>query len=345
MLESVIITDDTRSELQSILNTEIFSSVTVLVDENTRRDCLPLISDILPGPTIIEIESGEEHKNLQTCDRIWQSLTEAETDRKALLINLGGGVIGDMGGFCASTYKRGIRFINVPTTLLAQVDASIGGKLGIDYHGYKNHIGLFTLPLMVVIQTAFLKTLPARELKSGFAEIIKHYLIADRAEWNKLVEVPFPEHNWKHHVTESVRIKSAVVEKDPHENGLRKILNFGHTIGHALEGYFLENIHQPVLHGEAVAAGMICELLLSQEITGLQQTHATKAIEYILGNFGKLPVVRENVTAIIDRARQDKKNEDGNMKFTLLGEIGKASYNITVSATQAERVLNTYCGY
>ena len=345
MLESVIITDDTRSELQSIFNTEKFTSVAVLVDENTKRDCLPHVIETIPDPGIIEIHSGEENKNLQTCDNIWQMLTEAETDRKGLLINLGGGVIGDMGGFCASAYKRGIRFINIPTTLLAQVDASIGGKLGIDYHGYKNHIGLFTLPMVVIIDTAFLKTLPARELKSGFAEIIKHYLIADREEWSKLIKQPFPEYNWKHHVTESVRIKSSIVEKDPLENGLRKVLNFGHTIGHAIEGYFLENFHQPVLHGEAVAAGIICELLLSEEITGLDTSQSAKAIEYLINTFGKLPIDKKNIREIIDRAKQDKKNEEGIMKFTLLSKIGKAKYNIPVTALQAEKVLITYSNY
>ena len=189
------------------------------------------------------------------------------------MINLGGGVIGDMGGFCAATYKRGIRFINIPTTLLAQVDASVGGKLGIDFRGFKNHIGLFTMPEQVLVDVKFLETLPERELRSGFAEVIKHYLISDHSEWEKLNSLSFEKQDWKHHVTESVKIKSAVVDRDPIEKGFRKVLNFGHTIGHALETFFLsrKNSKVKVLHGEAIAAGMICELYLSEEIFSLSQ--------------------------------------------------------------------------
>jgi 3-dehydroquinate synthase len=259
-------------------------------------------------------------------------------------MNLGGGVICDMGGFCASTYKRGIDFINLPTTLLAQVDASAGGKLGIDFQGFKNHIGLFSLPVAVLIDPGFLNTLPERELKSGFAEVIKHCLIADHDQWEKVKEVAFQKQPWKDLIAHSISIKSSVVLNDPREKGLRKILNFGHTLGHAIETYFLGTKKYEVLHGEAVAAGMICEIFLSEELLKLNSADADSAVDYLYKTYGKLGIESQNAKTIISLAQQDKKNEKGELRFSLLPEIGKASFNIPVSKEQAEKAMLKYCG-
>lgn len=343
MLEKVIFTDDIRTALHQALDHQKFSGIAVLVDNHTSRDCYPIIEGVTDHPLIIRVTPGEKHKNITTCEWIWDALTQAKFDRKSLLINLGGGVISDMGGFCASTYKRGIKFINLPTTLLAQVDASVGGKLGIDFHGFKNQIGLFVMPELVIIDTGFLKTLPLRELKSGFAEAIKHCLIYDREEWYKLNQNSLDQQPWKNLVNRSVKIKSSIVEQDPLEKGLRKILNFGHTIGHALESFFLETAGNIVLHGEAIAAGMICEIFLSEELTGLDKKESFQALEFIFNTYGKLSFDKKDIPRIAELTQQDKKNESGELRFSLINRIGQASYNIPVTAEQVANVLDRYC--
>ena len=243
-----------------------YSHIAILVDEFTNKYCLPIIEDLLPSNfTKILIKSGEHHKNLATCERVWDRMTNANMDRHSLLVNLGGGVIGDLGGFCASTYKRGIDFIQIPTTLLAQVDASVGGKLGIDFHGLKNHIGVFQLPKAVLIDPKFIDTLSIQQKKSGFAEIIKHCLIRDEQEWNVIRQQSFEELDLSKLIAHSVAIKEAVVLEDPKEAGLRKILNFGHTLGHAIETYLLDKGKRKILHGEAIAIGMIVEAFISHQ--------------------------------------------------------------------------------
>ena len=224
--------------LSQFLAQNAYDKIAVLVDEHTNKHCFPLIASLLPKGSIkIQIKSGEEHKTIATCEKVWEALTRANMDRHGLMINLGGGVIGDLGGFCASTYKRGIDFIQIPTTLLAQVDASVGGKLGIDFHGLKNHIGVFQLPKTVLIDPAFIQSLPERQQRSGFAEIIKHCLIRDGHMWDQISHLSFEEADLAKLIAHSVAIKQAVVEEDPKEKGLRKILNFGHTLGHAIETY------------------------------------------------------------------------------------------------------------
>lgn len=301
-----------------------------MVDENTRRYCYPLVSDHLPVHTVIEIKSGEEEKTLSTCEQIWKGLTDLGCDRKALLINLGGGVIGDMGGFCAATYKRGIRFLNVPTTLLAQVDASVGGKLGIDFHGLKNHIGVFQEPERVIISSGFLPTLPARELRSGFAEVLKHALIADAAYWSRLTSRPFEEQPWQEHISHSVQVKSQVVAADPREQGLRKILNFGHTIGHALETALLHTGDR-LLHGEAIAVGMMAEAYLSVKKTGLGQAAYESIRDYLVSVYQPAPIHANTVAEAGRLILQDKKNEKATIKGSLLRAIGKADFDVTIS--------------
>ena len=339
--ENVLITSRLEDALTAFFQSVSFSQVAVLVDENTSRHCYPLVKDYLPNHHLIKIQSGERHKNLDTCAHIWQELTDAGFDRKALLINLGGGVIGDMGGFCAATYKRGINFINIPTTLLAQVDAAVGGKLGIDFQGFKNHIGLFKDPLKVIISSAFLKTLPEKELRSGFAEVIKHSLIADRAYWPEIASRSFKEQDWEAHISHSVQVKANVVSQDFREGGLRKILNFGHTIGHAVESYFL-NTPDQLLHGEAIAIGMVGELYLSQKYAKMPAEESAQAESYLLAVYGHIKLKEAQISEIARLALQDKKNEKGLIYCTLLRQLGEAVYDIKIEVKDIEEALNYY---
>jgi 3-dehydroquinate synthase len=303
----------------SKLDISTYSKVAILVDENTMRDCLFKLPQI-ENALIIEIKSGEEYKNISTCNFIWEQLTINNFDRNALLINLGGGVIGDMGGFCATTYKRGLEFIHIPTTLLAMVDASVGGKLGIDFKGFKNQIGLFNNPKAVLISSEFLETLAESELKSGFAEVVKHALISDNSLWLKLKNTPFTDLDWEDIIDTSVQIKNKIVLADPFEKGERKKLNFGHTFGHAIESYYLEK-RTPISHGEAVFMGMILET----KISDLSETEKNEIKNYILSDFS-LPCTpkKSNLHKFLIN---DKKNQNGKINFTLLNGIGNCSFD------------------
>jgi 3-dehydroquinate synthase len=301
----------------SKLDISTYSKVAILVDENTKRDCLFKLPQI-ENALIIEIKSGEEYKNISTCNFIWEQLTINNFDRNALLINLGGGVIGDIGGFCAATYKRGLEFIHIPTTLLAMVDASVGGKLGIDFKGFKNQIGLFNNPKAVFISSEFLETLEESELKSGFAEVVKHALISDNSLWVKIKNTPFTDLDWEDITDTSVQIKNKIVLADPFEKGERKKLNFGHTFGHAIESYYLEK-RTPISHGEAVFMGMILEA----EISDLSETNKNEIKNYILSNFA-LPYT-PNKTYLHKFLLNDKKNQNEKINFTLLNGIGNCS--------------------
>ena len=303
----------------SKLDISNYSQVAILVDENTKRDCLSKLPQI-ENALIIEIKSGEENKNISTCSFIWEQLTINNFDRNSLLINLGGGVIGDMGGFCATTYKRGLEFIHIPTTLLAMVDASVGGKLGIDFKGFKNQIGLFNNPKAVFISSEFLETLEESELKSGFAEVVKHSLISDNSLWLKLKNTPFTDLDWEDIIDTSVQIKNKIVLADPFEKGERKKLNFGHTFGHAIESYYLEK-RTPISHGEAVFMGMILET----KISDLSETEKNEIKNYILSDFS-LPCTpkKSNLHKFLIN---DKKNQNGKINFTLLNGIGNCSFD------------------
>lgn len=326
-----IVIGDVYAYLTQWLATENFSSILVLVDQNTAQHCWPLLRPHLPADAeLLQIQAGESFKSIATCQVIWQKMLDKELDRKALLINLGGGVIGDMGGFCAGTYKRGIKFLQMPTTLLSQVDASVGGKLGIDHSGFKNVVGLFQNPQAVLIDPDFLDTLPPRELRSGFAEIIKHALIADAMQWKELAALNGIEQmDWKAWISRSVAIKREIVAIDPFEQNQRKQLNFGHTIGHAVESYCLTT-EQPLTHGEAVAWGMMCEVLLSEK-TGLSKEAAQSIINWLQGIY-KLPALpAEVLIQLIPLMRNDKKNIDGEINFTMLEAPGKALINQTAT--------------
>ena len=260
--EGVMVSTDIVADLSAFFSKNHYSKIGVLADDNTFKHCYPLISAALPDHFTVRIKAGEEQKNLATCTDIWQSMTDHALDRHSLIIILGGGVLGDMGGFCAATYKRGVDFLLIPTTLLAQADASIGGKLGIDFNHLKNHIGVFQLPVRTMLFSGFLKSLPFNELRSGFAEVIKHTLISDRKMWDEVRAKTIAHQDWNLLVRHSAEFKSRVVAEDPKEKGLRKILNAGHTIGHALESHLLAHNNR-VLHGEAIAAGLVMEAYIS----------------------------------------------------------------------------------
>ncbi|MDA0196453.1 MAG: 3-dehydroquinate synthase [Bacteroidetes bacterium] len=329
--KNVQITDDLSSVLDRFFFDRNYTQVAVLVDENTEQACLPLVKDLIPEHWLISIVSGESNKNLSTCESIWGALTEGSFDRHSLMINLGGGVIGDMGGFCAATFKRGIDFINIPTTLLSQVDASVGGKLGIDFQGFKNHIGVFKDPELVIIDPVFLKSLPNKELRSGFAEAIKHCLIADRKRWDEISQKNLDTQNWVDIIGHSVAVKEDIVAGDPFEKGQRKLLNFGHTIGHAIESTYLDRGEERLLHGEAIAIGMICESYLSKKKSGLQETELNEIVSYINRIFGLPQLDKEAFEEMVELISQDKKNQGKVINCTLLKTIGEGVVNIPIS--------------
>jgi 3-dehydroquinate synthase len=341
-LDPVIFTSEAATTLSGVLAQITFSRLVVLTDSNTHTHCLPLVNRILPNDTLyISVEAGEIHKNLDTCSKIWTEMTEAALDRKALMVNLGGGVITDMGGFCASLYKRGIRFVNMPTTLLSQVDASVGGKLGIDFNGFKNHLGVFNEPETVIIAPEFLPTLPHAELRSGYAEILKHGLIRDKAYFETLKSENWESQDWESLIMHSVGIKKAVVQADPKEAGLRKILNFGHTIGHAFESYFLDT-ESHLLHGEAIALGMICEGFLSFQKIGFSYEELDRLTKTMLQIYGKVDFSVNDLNPILELCLQDKKNEGKTLLFSLLSSIGDCTYNIPVSREEIREAILHY---
>ncbi|MDN5203343.1 3-dehydroquinate synthase [Fulvivirgaceae bacterium BMA10] len=340
--QEIIITTEIKGILKELFTSKKYTKIGVLVDENTRTHCYPLIIDSLPKHNVFEIKSGEEEKELSTCEQIWLEMTNAHFDRNSLLINLGGGVIGDMGGFCASTFKRGIEFINLPTTLLSQVDASVGGKLGIDFHGFKNHIGVFQEPRMVLIDPTFLETLDPRELRSGFAEVIKHSLIRDKTHWLELTQKELSQHDWSKIIEHSINIKKSVVASDPLENGLRKILNFGHTIGHAIESYYLKIKGKRLLHGEAIAIGMIAESFLSEEKLSLSKNELIDIQEFIIKIFGAPKIDNGDLEKIVQLTYQDKKNTGKIINGTLLSAVGSAEFDIPLQPKEIEGGLKYY---
>ncbi|WP_420148671.1 3-dehydroquinate synthase [Spirosoma sp.] len=330
--------------LPAFLASYDFSDIAVIVDNHTSRFCYPDLKSLLPKHTLIRIKSGEEQKHIATCEMIWDALTRANFDRHGLVLNLGGGVIGDMGGFCAATYKRGIAFVQLPTTLLAQVDASVGGKLGIDFRGFKNHIGVFQQPDAVLIDTAFLATLPERELRSGFAEVIKHCLIADAAMWDEIRRRDLAEQDWATLVAHSVEVKKRVVAEDPTEKGLRKILNFGHTVGHAVETYFLNQPRKRLLHGEAIAVGMISEAFIAFQKKMIDKDLLNATEEYIFSVYGNVRLQDEDIEPILALTLQDKKNRGNQVRMSLLDGPGSCAYDIPVTTAEMRRSLEFYRG-
>ena len=338
---NIFISTQVEKHIDEILAKGNYTKQCVIVDENTREHCLPLVESFLPEAKVIQISSGEVNKNLTTCQFIWNAMTEHQMDRKSIVINLGGGVIGDMGGFCAATYKRGIDFIQIPTTLLSQVDASVGGKLGIDFENFKNHIGVFQDPAAVIISSEFLKTLPKRELRSGFAEIIKHCLIADRAKWNLVKQKDFEKQDFEDLATHSVLIKAKITDEDPKEKGIRKTLNFGHTIGHAIESFYL-NSENRLFHGEAIAIGMVAEsyVAFKKGFIAIEDVEEIKA--YMKKVYGNVKIPKTDYEAIIPLMIQDKKNENSTVMAALLEQVGKANFNIQLTTEETIESLDFY---
>ena len=339
--DNILFSDQVAEDLRVFLEVKNYSKLILLADENTVQYCYPFLKSAVSDCFVIEVESGEEHKNLNTCQTIWQAMTDHALDRHACLIVLGGGVLGDMGGFCASTYKRGIDFILIPTTLLAQVDASIGGKLGIDFNHFKNHIGTFHQPNLTLLYSDFLKTLPVAELRSGFAEVIKHTLISDKTMWDEISTKSLVDQDWNRIIKHSVEFKAAVTLKDPTENGLRKILNSGHTIGHALESYLL-GTNNKILHGEAIAVGLISEAFIANQRNMLADLSFQKMTDYILRIFGKVRFDSKAVGTIASLTLQDKKNKDNKILCVLPTEIGNASWDKEITLEEVENALLFY---
>lgn len=341
----ISILDQDFSQLNNFIEALQPTQLLILVDENTHEHCLPTFLGNLETEIpfeIIEIEAGEEMKTLETAAQLWEILTEFETDRKALMINLGGGVITDMGGFIASTYKRGIPFINIPTTLLGMGDASIGGKTGIDHQFLKNIIGTFAQPKQIFVFPEFLQTLPFEELRSGFAEMLKHGLITDESHWSDLISIKeLTPQNIFPFIERSMQIKQNVVEQDFTEQNIRKTLNFGHTIGHALESLFLLK-GKPIMHGEAVALGMICETRISFLQDFISEKTAKEIVSNIQKYFPHLDITKFSVEEIVNLMKNDKKNSAGNINFSLITAIGSSTFNCSVSLEDIENSLLYY---
>ncbi len=309
--------------LSTLIKEKNYSTIFILVDENTIDCCYPKFIPLLETDKtieIIEIEAGEINKNLETCMGVWNAITELGGDRKSLLITLGGGVITDLGGFVASTFKRGIDFVNIPTTLLSMVDASVGGKTGVDLGVLKNQIGLFANPEMVIVDEEYLTTLSDREVTSGMAEIIKYGLTYDLNLFNQIKD--HKQNNINSLIFRSIEIKNEVVLQDPKEQNLRKILNFGHTLGHAIESFYLESEDKENLtHGEAIAIGMVCESYLSSKLLNLSEDKLTEVKETVTAIYPKIDLLKKDFPAILDLLKHDKKNSNGQVNFVLLNDF------------------------
>ncbi|MBK6963452.1 MAG: 3-dehydroquinate synthase [Bacteroidales bacterium] len=317
-------------ELQEQLSSKLATKevIFLLADENTIEHCYPLLISMVPQlekANKIIIKSGEENKTLATCEKVWNQMAVEGANRQSLLVNLGGGVICDLGGFAASVFHRGMPFINIPTSLMAMIDASIGGKTGVDLYSLKNQIGLFSKPAGVYVWPGFLATLPHRQLLSGFAEMMKHALIADSGFWKKLTKIPMAVvSNWEDHILTAIKIKSKIVNLDPNEKGVRRQLNFGHTIGHAFETYSLRNDASPMTHGEAVAMGMICEAYISYRILGFNHLQRDELVKNILLNFSHYKIPTTAIDELVEITHYDKKNRKGRLMMTLIRDIGNA---------------------
>lgn len=321
------------------------SQIFFLVDENTHDKCLPILLGNFETDVkieIIEIEAGEELKNIQTAMQLWEILAKFRADRKSLIINLGGGVITDLGGFVASTYKRGIPFINIPTTLLGMCDASLGGKTGIDLGILKNIVGTFAEPEAVFLFTDFLRTLPFIQLRSGFAEMLKHGLIADVGHWEELSAIEeLSAEKISPFIARSMQIKSEIVAQDFREKNIRKTLNFGHTIGHAAESLFME-IGRPIPHGEAVAMGIICETKLATLEDLLKEREADEIISKVRKFFPDLDISHFSDDDLINIMLNDKKNSGSAVSFSLLKEAGICLFDFISNEKTVKNALNFY---
>jgi len=344
---NIYFNDDCYTYLQALLVPGSYSNIFIIADENTSQHCLPNFLAQLATELaieIIEFDAGEINKTIETCIQVWHALTDMGADRKSLIINVGGGVVTDLGGFAASTFKRGMDFINVPTTLLAMVDASVGGKTGVDLGVLKNQIGVINNPIAVLIDTQYLETLPGAEMRSGLAEMLKHGLIEDEKYWAEFSNLDgLTTDDLGMLIHRSVQIKNEVVMQDPTEKGLRKILNFGHTLGHAIESYFLETPEKTsLLHGEAVAIGMILEAHISMAQNLLPDAEYHQIKEVIHSIFPKVNFTANDIANVMGLLIHDKKNEAGKVQFVLLERTGHAVINKEV---ENQLIINAFDDY
>jgi 3-dehydroquinate synthase len=343
---SVYIGSSSFVSLEKYLNKNKYTKYIIICDEQTMQYCLPTLllnCEALNSAEIIEIESGENNKTIETCIQVWGALTDLSVDKNSLIINLGGGVISDLGGFVASTFKRGIDFINIPTTLLAMVDASVGGKNGIDFEQIKNHIGTINNPKAIFVNPVFLETLSERQIKNGYAEVIKIALIADKTFWKQLISIKNYRNFYSEKIiTKAIELKNNIVRKDFKENDLRKSLNFGHTIGHALESSFLQ-CNNDILHGEAVAIGIIIESEIAKELKRISEKENKEIKEYIFTVYKKIKITKKIEQLILEYILHDKKNIGNKLCFSLPKSIGSYELNCGVTnnlITQAIKKFN-----
>ena len=346
MKQKVVISGNLERDLVNAISECEHDRIFVLTDETTQQLCWPKIKNFkaLKNSTPIIIKATDTHKNLDTLSQVWQALSNGGATRHSLMINLGGGMVTDLGGFAASTFKRGIDFINIPTTLLAMVDASVGGKTGINFGGLKNEIGVFSDSRFVIINTQFLDTLDHDNICSGYAEMLKHGLISDERTWAELVtfDLDNPDLNQlQRMVAESIKVKERIVETDPHEHGIRKALNLGHTMGHAFESFAMRR-GTPILHGYAVAYGLISELYMSARKTAFPTDRMHQTVRFIRENYGTLNITCDDYPTLIELMHHDKKNTSGIINFTLLGNVGDIRINQTANEEEIKEALDFF---
>ena len=342
MIPNLLYSNNVDATLNSIIGGGNYSLVAVLVDENTRNHVLPLIDYSLANAKVIEIPAGDTNKTLDTLTHVWQELEQCGATRQSLLVNLGGGVVTDLGGMAAATFKRGMHFVNVPTTLLAAVDAAVGGKTGVNFMGLKNEIGVFATPLAVIVSTVFFGTLPQQEFKSGFAEVLKHAMLSNHDEVHRLLEFNFDGNDYDDLLDSlrfSIKVKEDIVAQDPTEQGLRKALNLGHTVGHALESWALEN-GNPVPHGYAVAWGLVAEMVLSHMGFGFPSAELYALASFVKDNYGAPSITCDHYDRLIHLMRHDKKSREGEINCTLLKEYGNFTINNTIDEESLKTALD-----
>jgi 3-dehydroquinate synthase len=331
-VNDIRVTNELEKELGPIVANYPKGKVYIVVDENTRKHCLPQLQQypLFAELPVVEIRSGENNKSLESVVKVWNFLEENGADRRSLLINLGGGMLSDLCGFAASCFKRGLHFVNIPTTLLSQVDASVGGKTGINFNGLKNEIGVFNQPQTVIVASRFLKSLDKENLLSGYAEMLKHGLIHSKPHWDELLEFDLENIDYdllNQMIARSVAVKEYFVVKDPTEKNIRKALNLGHTAGHAFESLALHQ-NRPILHGYAVAYGLIVELYLSSKKVGFPMCKTEGITKWILSWYGPFTITKEDIEPLYLKMTKDKKNEAGRINFTLIPEVGSVEINI-----------------
>ncbi len=344
-MQQIHFTNDVAQTLKQVSGGGRYNRTFVLVDENTERLVLPKVqSEALPAATVITIPAGDTHKTLASLTHVWQSLDDNGATRHSLLINLGGGVVTDLGGMAAATFKRGIDFVNVPTTLLCAVDAAVGGKTGINFNGLKNEIGVFREAQAVVVSTCFFGSLPPTELKSGYAEMLKHGLLDSQEEFDRLLNYDITQASLDELLgllESSVRVKQRIVEQDPHEKGLRRALNLGHTVGHALESHALHR-GEPIPHGYAVAWGLVTETVLSHLKMKMSSSDLHALASYVRDNYGSYYITCDDYPALLEYMHHDKKSVGGEINCSLLRAPGDVETGVTVTDNDMSAALDIY---